>query len=327
MLTIAIPTFNRHEKLLKTLNNLYLFKGKFPIIVLIIDNFSTPPVSEYLAEKKYSGFDYTKIYRNNGNIGASANLLLSFVYAVSDWMWLLGDDDLPLSNCLNSIFNEIEKAHENDFLIKFNSPAGDFPDFDTTISNEKEFIKFCTNFRYYSNMLFISNSIFRVNSMQRNLHIMFEYTNTLAPHIIGILKNVSQNKCIKIVNNLITEHGITEEVERKWDTQHRIREGVLYFTDLKDHGSFKTEMARNLFNNYFSTKRFFTSLFAYPFKHKNYSIDYWHWFYWKSSFLFSGIKSAYLLFLSMTIKYYFNSRLINTILSKRIKSNTISNLE
>jgi hypothetical protein len=325
MLTIAIPSFNRHGKLLKTLNSLYLFKGNLPIKVIVVDNFSTPPISDYLLENKYSGFDYTEIFRNNGNIGASANVLMCFAYAKSEWMWLLGDDDLPLSNCLNSIFSEIKKADEDDFLIKFNSHAGGFPDFDTTIYNEEEFIKFCANFSYYSNMLFISNSIFRVNSMQRNLRVMFEYTSTMSPHIIGILNNVSENRHIKIVNCIITEHGIAQEGET-WNW-HRLSEGVLYFFDVKGHTLFKTEMVRKLFQNYINPNRFYGSLFVYSFRFKNYSIDYWRWYYLKSSFLFSGIKSVYLLFLSKTIKYYFSSRLINFIISKIIKSNPIAYLE
>lgn len=324
MLTIAIPTYNRHEKLYQTLINLSVFKGNWPIKIIIIDNLSTPSVSDFLREKKYEGFDYTQIYRNNGNIGLGANLLLCFVYSSSEWMWLLGDDDLPVSTCLTSIFNEISRTNENDFLIKFNSQAGSFPDYDTSISNEQEFIRFCSNIRYYSNMLFISNSIFHVKSMQSHLRIMFEYTNSLAPHIIGILKNISENRQIKIVTNFITEHGVARGSDA-WDP-HRLYEGVLYFSDLKDHPLFISEMVKNLFLQYFSHNRFYTQLFLYPFRYENLSIDYWHWFYWKSAFLFCGFKSRYLLFLSRTIKFYFKSRLINAIVSKKIKSKIITSL-
>lgn len=323
ILTIAIPTYNRHEKLLKTLNSLSLLKGDLPIKVIIIDNFSTPPVSEYLAENKYSGFDFTEIYRNNGNVGLGANLLMCFVHTQSEWMWLLGDDDLPLSNCLINILSEIQKSDDNDFLIKFNSHAGGFPDSDTSITNEKEFIQFCSNIRYYSNMLFISNSVFRAKEMHKYLRILFEYTNTMAPHIIGILKNVSENKKIKIVNKFLTEHGIAQGEDR-WD-YHRLHEGVLYFSDVKDHIAFKKDMVRKLYQSYMSPKRFFISLFVYPFRYKSYSVEYWHWFYWKSAFLLGGIKSLYLMSLSITIKYYFNSRIINAIISKRIKSNPNTN--
>lgn len=325
MLTIAIPTFNRHSKLLETLNCISLYKGNFPIKITVIDNCSTPPVSEYLSENKYNGFDYTQIYRNNGNIGLGANLLLCFVHTSSEWMWLLGDDDLPLPTCLESIFNEILSTGENDFLIKFNSQAGAFPDYDINITNEHEFIQFCSNFKYYSNMLFISNSIFRVEAMQKHLRVMFEFTNTLAPHIIGILKNVSENKQIKIINNYITEHGVARGTD-SWD-RHRLCEGVLYFSDLKDHTLFKTEMVKNLFLSYYSHNRFYDQLFKYPFRYENLSIDYWHWFYWKSAFLFRGIKSKYLLFLSRTIKFYYNSKLINYLISKRLKSKSIVNLD
>jgi glycosyltransferase involved in cell wall biosynthesis len=323
MLTIAIPTYNRHEKLLKTLNNICLFKDCFEIEIIILDNFSNPPVSDYMSEKGYSGFDYTHIYRNNGNIGSSANVLNCFIHTKSDWMWLLGDDDLPLSNCLVDIFNEIQRANENDFLIKFNSDAGEFPEVDTSISNEEEFVRFCSNIHYYSNMLFISNSIFRTNSMQRHLRLMFEFTNTMAPQIIGILENVSESRTIRIVNKVITEHG-SPQGEDTWDL-HIVKEGVLYLSDVKDHNLFSEEMVKNLLLNYIAPKRFFIAFFVYPFRYKSYSVAYWRWFYRRSSYIFSGFKSLYLLLLSVNIRFYYKSRLVNKILSRRVINNPMLN--
>jgi hypothetical protein len=325
MLTIAIPTYNRHEKLYKTLSKLSELMGSWPIKIIIIDNFSTPSVAEYLAEKNYKGFNYTEIHKNNSNIGLGANLLMCFVHTSTEWLWLLGDDDLPVSACLENIFCELSKAGKNDFLIKFNSQAGDFPEHDTIISNEEEFVQFCSNMSYYSNILFISNSIFRTKMMQKHLRLMYEYTNTLAPHIIGILKNVSEVNQIRIINKYISEHGVARGSDA-WD-HHRLCEGVLYFSDLKGHPLFKYDMVKNLFLNYFSHNKFYSQLFLYPFRYENLSLDYWRWFYWKSAFLFSGMKSRYLLFLSRTIKFYYNLRLLNSIISKRIKVRIVTNLE
>ena len=323
-LTIAIPTFNRHEKLLETLNQLHLFKNELPVDIIVIDNFSSPPVLEYLIDNNYAGLNYTKIIRNNANIGGNANILMCFTHTETDWMWLLGDDDLPKKNCLIDILNDIKKTDNNDFLIKYNSDAGGFPDHETTINNEHEFINFCSNYKYYSNMLFISNSVFRTKAMKNHLRLMFEFTNSMAPHIVGILKNVSENNRIKIINTFITEHGVASE-EDSWDW-HRLREGVLYFSDLQNHNEFKTKVASKLFEKYLSANNFYIHAFVYPFRYENYSPEYWKWYYWKSAFLFTGVKSIYLNLLSSTVKYYLTSSIINLVVSTKIKAKKTTDL-
>lgn len=325
ILTITIPTFNRQDKLLRTLNNLTLIKGNYPIRIIVIDNCSTPAVSDYLKENNYNGFDHTQILRNNGNIGMCANILLCFVHATTEWMWLLGDDDPPLSNSLSDIYQQLDKTDKRDFLIKFNSHAGGFPDHDTIIDNESDFINFCNNFFYYSNMLFMSNSIYRVKTMQKHLRVMFEFNNTLAPFMIGNLLNLNEGMRIRIVNKFVIEHGRVVSGE-SWD-QHKVREGVLYFADLKGNVEFKNKMVRKLYLNYIAPKRFYIATFVYPFRYANYSSEYWSWFYHRSSILFSGFRHIYLNFLSSTIKFYYNSKLINTIILKRIKKKIITNLD
>ena len=95
ILTIVIPTYNRHLKLLKVLNKIVTVKDGFNIKVLIIDNASTPPVEQFLYENNFNGFDYTTILTNQANIGIGANILLAYLQAKTEWAWLLGDDDLP----------------------------------------------------------------------------------------------------------------------------------------------------------------------------------------------------------------------------------------
>ena len=312
MLTIAIPTYNRHSKLLETLNVLSSLAEIITLNIIIVDNCSIPDVEAYLVEHSYPGFGYTKIYRNGGNVGLGANLLMCFVHTRTEWMWLLGDDDLPIQNCLVDIITEINNADKNTFLLKFNSHAGESPDFDTVIPTEADFIRYCSNLRYYSNMLFISNSIFRVLPMQNHLRSMYEFTNTMAPHIVGILKNLSESMQIKLINKYITCHGRAEDNER-WD-MHRLREGVLYFSDIKGHDEFRKKMVSKLYREYLCPKRFYIPLFVYPFRHKNYDVTYWSWFYWKSAFLFDGEKSFYLLFLAVCHKFAYRSKMINKIM-------------
>ena len=94
-LTIAIQTYNRPNELLVLLHRL------LPMLdsrckVLIVDNCSEEPVAE--KQRRVLGdwprVDLT-IVRNRVNVGGGANILRCFELCQTEWLWVLGDDDLP----------------------------------------------------------------------------------------------------------------------------------------------------------------------------------------------------------------------------------------
>ncbi|RZK28376.1 MAG: glycosyltransferase family 2 protein, partial [Hymenobacter sp.] len=106
MLTIAIPTYNRNERLARSLEILVpqLSAG---VKLVIIDNCSSVPIKDTVEPYLLSN---VKVVRNTYNIGMAANILRCFENCDTEWLWVLGDDDPPHKNAVEIIIQEI-KAH------------------------------------------------------------------------------------------------------------------------------------------------------------------------------------------------------------------------
>ncbi len=92
LLEIAIITYNRHEKLARTLERLsQSVMGKCPIT--IYDNASTDKTQEVVNgfSNKLHGLNYV---RRTRNITLGPNLILAYAEAQAKYFWLLCDDDL-----------------------------------------------------------------------------------------------------------------------------------------------------------------------------------------------------------------------------------------
>jgi glycosyltransferase involved in cell wall biosynthesis len=93
ILSICIPTFNRHNYLDKLLGNvqqqLVKYQLQDDVEVIVSDNASEDDTSA-VAQKYASVIRYN---RNEKNIGPDANFLLLFGMAQGEYIWLPGDDD------------------------------------------------------------------------------------------------------------------------------------------------------------------------------------------------------------------------------------------
>jgi hypothetical protein len=286
---------------------------------LIIDNGSSPTITNFLIDNNYNEFEFVEIIRNEANIGAGANMVLAHIQSKTEWTWLLGDDDPPLDNCIETILRDISNAKENDFLIKYNSKAGQWPEKEQSISNEEEFVSFCNNITYYSNILFISNSVFRTNEMRKYAQKMMNISQTMCPYLLGYLKNLEKGNTIKIKTEYLVTHGIADDNDT-WD-YHKLREGMLYFADIEGHKLFKQIMLPNLLLFYFNAKkRFAFRMFTYPFIYKQYTVEYWNLFYNRLALCFSGRKRLYLLLIAVMVPLYFNLAFVNKIIAIKVKN-------
>jgi glycosyltransferase involved in cell wall biosynthesis len=317
MLSIIVPTYNRNDKVLTLLRKIDEINGNYKIPVLIIDNNSDNPTEEFLCINEYSFGETVQVLRNNGNLGLGGNLINCFLHCQTEWMWLLGDDDIPLDNSIDKILSEIEKTGEKDFLIKYNSSAGKFPSTNKTISNIKDLIDFNTDIGYYSNMLFISNSIFRTKEMLTQTFYMMGSVKTMAPHLVGVYRCVQNGFSIKIVNEHIINHGIPESLNNHWDKE-RLISGLLFFIDSEISDDIKKELLPGLFLNYVGgVKFFYRRILVYPFKSSNWNRYYWSHFFLKAANLFNGPRLVYLIILGILIRNGIIFKLLSLIFKKR----------
>ena len=107
-LTIAIPTYNRLEKLKICLKRLMEQKKIEQIEIIVSDNASTDGTGEYMTElvKKAENIHY---YRNTENVGPDKNFLNCFEKAVGEYVLLLGDDDFMLPMAVEHLLDTLEK--------------------------------------------------------------------------------------------------------------------------------------------------------------------------------------------------------------------------
>ena len=107
-LTIAIPTYNRLEKLKICLKRLMEQKKIEQIEIIVSDNASTDGTGEYMTElvKKAENIRY---YRNTENVGPDKNFLNCFDKAVGEYVLLLGDDDFLLPMAVEHLLDTLEK--------------------------------------------------------------------------------------------------------------------------------------------------------------------------------------------------------------------------
>ncbi len=112
-LEIIIITFNRKNKLQKTLDKLLLPESPLKDYeIKILNNHSTDGTTELL-EEYASRYSNLKHIVNNKNLGIAGNIIKAMEIASKKWLWVLcDDDDYDFSN-----WGEIENALKQDYDI------------------------------------------------------------------------------------------------------------------------------------------------------------------------------------------------------------------
>ena len=154
-LSIAIPTYNRADKLprlLKTLENLIALSDfGNQIEILVSDNASIDDTYS-LMMSLVSTNGKIKYFRQPENIGFDANCEFLYEQAQSDYVWFFADDDIPLNNSLSVIFKGLQEYNPDAFIFSFEQPLGskirtfNFPEDYRIITRPPEIINFLSKF-------------------------------------------------------------------------------------------------------------------------------------------------------------------------------------
>lgn len=106
LLTIAVPTYNRVEKLSVCLDRIAAQVQGKPVEVLVSDNHSDDTTEAFMNDYMRDHQDITYI-RNAENIGPDRNFLNCFERAAGEYVLLLGDDDVLLPGALDRILDAL----------------------------------------------------------------------------------------------------------------------------------------------------------------------------------------------------------------------------
>ncbi len=187
-LTIAIPTWNRNALVHKHVAA--LLPQLTPDVRLeILDNASPIPVSETLAEllQQFPQAAATVI-RHHVNIGSSANVMRCVERCQTPWLWILGDDDRPLPDAIQTALMAT-RQHANCLAINFSSMHG-YSGSDLVSDGLEEFVRKTPNF---ANLTLISNNLYRADRLGQHVRTGYFFAYSLYPHLACLLSELNAN--------------------------------------------------------------------------------------------------------------------------------------
>ena len=110
-LSICIPTYNRHDELLRLINSVEIAVKSLPstadVEVVVSDNASTDGTEAAMREAQ-SRLIYISYSRNEKNQGFAANLNKVIEISSGDYCWLMGSDDVILPDALMRVWQHVE---------------------------------------------------------------------------------------------------------------------------------------------------------------------------------------------------------------------------
>ena len=174
-LTICIPTFNRWESLKRLLHSIFQQERSNEVIVLICDNCSSYPLSDYIYKEFHDQEKREiKIIKNKYNIGGDANIASLFLHCDTDWMWMIGDDDEVPTNALSNILEDIERPDNAD-VVMYKYSIERFPTHpDVDVNTIQDFIRTFIDYKCTAgDFIFLSNNVYNMKIAGKT------YSNTL----------------------------------------------------------------------------------------------------------------------------------------------------
>ena len=212
-LTIAIPTYNRKERLIREIKSL-IDQPQFPnVSFLILDNHSNYDVKQVLLDE-FGGnrLKNMQFISHPYNLGLSLNIALPFYYCKTKWLWIVSDDDECLSDALNIVTDDM-RQYPDMMAIKYSiANMGQFHN--EIVSNFDELIRLCNRTQSFAGeFMFISNGIYNLEKLQDILGDVINYSYNIVAGVNPILFGIDKNlgSCLfsekRIVNYLTPASG------------------------------------------------------------------------------------------------------------------------
>lgn len=223
-LTIAIPTYNRNQILIDNLR-LLLPQLTAECCVRIFDNCSEIPVAETLRPllESFPSAD-CRVIRNPFNIGANANVMHCFEKCETEWIWVIGDDDSVVPEAIATLFRGMKQFPEALF-VSYSTAA--YPIEATT--SWRGLAGFIEGMGSFSNTLFLSTSIYRVNALALGMRIGYQFAYSGAPHLAALLVCLTDESQTCFCADMIVRQNAPEDASERWPLiAHSLAVGTLF---------------------------------------------------------------------------------------------------
>ena len=231
-LSILIPTYNRKEKLLRTLNSLNQ-QEDYDFDVYISDNASDYDIFSAIESIKENLKYKIHIHRNSLNIGADANIMNLFLLSDSEWVWPIADDDFIHNDAVRKIKSYCAKYNDASWL--------DFPVFygehiidnDITFDSLVDYLSFSKSISskvdIWGNMVYLANKVYSKTKIRNILSTFFYYNYTKISTSIILLKCLEKGFKGIMINDSIVDYDSSGEV--RWSMRD-ICLGVRTYVDI-----------------------------------------------------------------------------------------------
>ncbi|MEJ7682698.1 MAG: glycosyltransferase family A protein [Segetibacter sp.] len=215
ILTIAIPTYNRPDRVRNTISRL-LPQLTSQVKIMVLDNCSDVNVKDHLKEQIGGDvLDKVQVIRHRVNIGGDANFQRCFELCDTPYIWMLGDDDMVETNAIELIFEELNNFKDHDLIgINFNSNCCKAErKASVTINGTKQLVE---KLDYFGNWLFISTSIYKTDEYLKHIRYQAWGAYSMASQLVAPMLAISNNKTFVLSEKYIVSNIPVDDLNKKW---------------------------------------------------------------------------------------------------------------
>ncbi len=176
ILTVVIPTYDRPQQLKNLLDTL-LPQTNDRWKLLVVDNCSPKLVRDYVSAE-------VEVQRNPANIGVAGNLPHCFVQMDTDWVWMIGDDDLVDSDGIERVLAAIAE-HPDAAILNFGSHDLVQKRSDVTIF--RGFDEFVTKSASLVDSIWVSANVYSRKHYWPFMGLAYRFANSQSSHYVLLM--------------------------------------------------------------------------------------------------------------------------------------------
>lgn len=180
ILTIAIPTYNRPDKIYEQVMGL-IPQLTDEVQLIVQDNHSDQPVESLFSNDVKAKCTFL---RNKYNIGADANIAKCFELCESPWLLVLGDDDPVEDFAVATILEDIKNSEAGRIFLCYDWKQS------YVAHGLDEFLAHCDQ-RYWC-LFWMSGCVYHLPLLKDFFHQYFYSISTMQPNIV-LLVNALAN--------------------------------------------------------------------------------------------------------------------------------------
>lgn len=249
LLTIAIPTYNRKNQLIRLLKSIEAQNCTGLYSIIISDNCSNYSVEDTIDDTFSGEFrEVISVKRREVNGGGDYNISSIFAFANSNLFWIVGDDDELLPGSIQKVIDNYRKYPEIP-VFKYKMPAAFNFEEDIIMSSVDDLIACHKKGYLLGGIIFVSNNVYNVELVKPFLPDCLYYGYCSISQLIPMMHCLVDSPYdVLLCKDLIVKYNAPEGDH--WNYRKIVT-------------SISTTLDISLGNNYKEVKKFFRVIGSY----------------------------------------------------------------